>query len=129
MLNSPISNNMKYSVLCFFFLLFLGCSSERINQEKYDVIVGERIDIFYGENSCCGRCWNDTELTHLKFVEVKTIEIEKDCAGCTSTYAKSYEAISAGIDTIKTQSYAMSASCRLDSGDIEIFLVSIKKSL
>ncbi len=120
---------MKYSILYFFFLSFLGCSSEHINKQRYNVIVGETIEIFYGENSCCGRCWNDMELNHLEFVEEKTIEFDENCAGCTNTYSRSYQAVSAGVDTIKTQSYAMSDWCNLDSGDIEIFLVTIKESL
>ena len=120
---------MKYSILYFFLLSLLGCSSEYINKQEYNVVVGETIEIFYGDNSCCGRCWNDSELDHLAFLENKKIEFDEDCTGCTNTYSKSYKAVSEGVDTLKTKSYAMSDSCNLDSGDVDIFVVKIKKSL
>ena len=91
---------MKFSVSCFVLLSLLGCSSEHINKEVYDVQVGETIEIYYGANSCCDRCWNDMDLNHLDFVEVNTIEFDEDCAGCTNTYSKVYKAVSIGADTI-----------------------------
>ncbi len=120
---------MKYSIVYLLILSLLGCSSEHINKEKYNVQVGETIEIFYGENSCCARCWNDVELNHLEFVELKTIEFDERCAGCSNLYSKSYLAVSAGVDTIKTKSYAITDSCNLDSDGTENFLVTIKNKL
>ncbi len=120
---------MKYSIIYSIILLLLGCSTEHINKERYDVLVGETIEIYYGENSCCGRCWNNIELNHLDFIKVNKIEFDEDCAGCTNTFSIVYKATSVGVDTVKTQSYAMSDSCNLNSDEIDVFFVTIKKRL
>lgn len=120
---------MKQLIPIFFLLSILGCSNEHINKVSYNVVVGETVEIFFGENSCCGRCWNGTEIKHLEFVEEKSIEYDEDCAGCTNTYSRIYRAMSPGIDTIKTYSFAMSDSCNLESEDTDMFLVTIKNEL
>lgn len=100
-----------------------GCSSYE-NKKEYNLKVGEKFEIYYTSNSCCGRCWNLEQVDNIEIIENRTIHTT-ETPGATSKYAKVFRTVKAGIDTIKTSQYAMSDSCNLNSGKSNVYVINI----
>lgn len=110
---------MKTSTLICAILLLLsvGCNGRHTfdddNSPSHQIKVGETVDIYVKENSCCTHCWvNEKEAVALKHIE--TVEVQpapRECDGCNSTYAWRFEGIAEGTDTIKIAKICASEDC------------------
>ena len=108
-------------------LFFYGCSSYE-NKDKYEIKVGETVEIYYSTNSCCYYCiTNEESLNHVKLIERKTIDNgPEDCEGCSYTAAFIFKAESVGIDTVELKLLGATMDC--DSNEIkpEKYIIEIK---
>ena len=110
---------MKQILIILLILLFYyGCNIfdnnyNYDNKYKYEINVGETVQIYYSTNSCCYYCiTNKHELNHVDILETKTIDTgPEDCAGCNYMYALVFKAESVGIDTV-VQNTGSSAECK-----------------
>ena len=106
-------------------LFIYGCNNY---EDKYEITVGETVEIYYSTNSCCYYCLsNEKDLKHVKLLETKTIDSSpEDCAGCNYTAAFVFKAESVGIDTIELKLMGGTMDC--DSNDVkpEKYIVDIK---
>ena len=113
--------------LSLFSLCFYGCGSHK-NKDKYEIKVGETVEIYYSTNSCCSYCVsNEKSLKHVKLMGKKTIDNgPKDCAGCNYTAAFIFKGKSVGIDTLELKLLVASMDC--DSNDVkpEKYIIEIK---
>jgi predicted secreted protein len=103
-----------------------SCETDYINKKNYHLKVGEKFEIYYTSNSCCGRCWNIETVENIEFIKNRTIE-ESDNPGATNDYAILFQAVKEGVDTLKTHHYAMSDSCNLNSQESDIYLIQVSK--
>lgn len=112
-------NNVNFLAICLLgLMLLLACKELPKNKDKYQVKIGEKVDIFYSTNSCCYYCVsNSVDLKHVKFLENNTIDSgPKDCDGCHFTAAFEFVAISAGRDTICLKHQSGSQNCSDSAG-------------
>ena len=119
---------MKRILIISLIGLFLhGCTNHE-NKDKYEVNVGETVEIYYSTNSCCYYCLsNIQELNHVDLLETKTIDTDpEDCAGCNYTYAFVFKAESVGIDTVELKSLTASMDCDSNNVMPEKYIIEIK---
>lgn len=113
--------------LLIFGILLAGCSTDYTNQKYYSIKVGEEIEVYIRNNSCCGVC--KTENSELKFVEhvvERVVEnADSECAGCSSYSGIIYRGIKPGTDTLRIHSYSMSDSCDLQSKFAELIIIEV----
>lgn len=88
-------------------LLFAGCASDNVvdyrNEPAYQIQVGEAVEIYIKENSCCIHCWvNENEAVAVGHTGEKVVvPAPRDCDGCNATYAWRFGGGAEGTDTIK----------------------------
>ena len=131
----------KVSVLLpilVFVLLLSGCSENVANNEQnliekdedyqnkrnYSIEKDGGFELYFSENSCCGRCWNLEELKYISMEGVRTVKANYTDGG-SSTYAYVFKGHTKGTDTLRTDYYAMSDSCKLKSKRAEYFVVTV----
>lgn len=112
-------------------LLLTNCKADYKNKPIYSVKVGETVDLYISENSCCINCWiNDTSAKSIKFLNKKIMKsADKNCEGCTSHFAWVFKGIKSGTDTIAIATIPGGHKCNdflKDSlGTIETFIVKV----
>lgn len=73
----------------------------KLNKKKYIIKKGEKLKIYYTENSCCPFCSPRLrELKSVKFLFHKSETFSNDCEGCTDLYSLNFKGISKGVDTV-----------------------------
>lgn len=117
-------------ILLTFVILMFGCSTDYSNQKYYTIKVGEEIEIYTRNNTCCGTC--KTENSELKFIE-HVVErgvgnSDSECEGCTSYTGIIYRGIKPGTDTLRIHSYSMSDSCDLSSEYAELIIINVAEN-
>lgn len=122
---------MKHYLFFLLPCLYLSaCSSPTYdNQAKYELAVGEKLDIYFSTNSCCQYCFAAAQnLRHIEFLEEKTLDSgPRDCAGCNFVAAYVFRAISPGIDTVQLNHSVASESCPEAEGPPEMYIVVVKE--
>lgn len=115
-----------FIILCVTFI-FASCHNYE-NKDKYEVEVGETIEIYYSTNSCCYYCLvNSMDLKHTELVEQKTVDPgPKGCAGCNFTGAFVIKATSAGTDTIQLKNVQANMTCDSMPGEPQKFVVQVR---
>lgn len=117
-------------------ILFLNCTglklksgeSNFINQNIYDIQVGDTLKIYYSTNSCCEYCIaNRSKLRNISLIDDILVQsANKNCAGCNSVHALLFLAENKGMDTICGKIITASQSC-LDSLEcMDEFIVNVK---
>jgi hypothetical protein len=123
---------MKFFILIGFVqLLFLntGCKENFINKNRYDLTIGESVEIYYSTNSCCYYCiLKKDKLKSIRLVERKIVDKgPDDCEGCNYTGAFVFKAVSVGVDTIILNYTTATGNCKDSAdGDQEIFIVKVQ---
>lgn len=128
MINNEKKTMKKLFSIILLMILIISCTNYT-NKDFYEVTVGNKIEIYITTNSCCFYCFNNTNLTHTEFIEVKRVENgSKDCEGCNWTDAYIFEAKSEGIDTIILEQRVMIDSCSSPiDGNKEQFVIKIRE--
>ena len=98
------------------------------NQSVYNVSVGDTVQIYFENNSCCYICVpNQGDYKHLLYVGEKTVKTPGDelCMGCSSTFAELFIAKSVGTDTVKIGIYEPVNPCEEGRGKLDLFVVNV----
>ena len=113
--------------LSIIILIFYGCNSYK-NKDRYEIKVGETVEIYYSTNSCCYYCLsNEKDLNHIKLIERITIgNGPEDCAGCNHTSAFVFKAESPGIDTVELKLLRATVNCDSNNVEAEKYVIEIK---
>ena len=108
-------------------LSFNACENHE-NKERYEISIGDQVEIYYSTNSCCYYCIaNEQDLKHIAFVNKKMIDSgPKDCDGCNYKSAFIFEGKSLGIDTVKLRLSLAAEACNENNIHEEIYVVEIK---
>ncbi len=122
-----------YIPLLLLSLFISSCKKEYINQQNYEISIGQTFTLYVGENSCCVNCWlNENNLHSVTLLERKLVDpAPEDCEGCTSHYAWIFKGTAVGQDTIKIVQVSAGEGCigySLDSTQVQqdYFLVNVK---
>lgn len=123
-------------IFLLFLLLLTACTNNQHfrteddykNREKYSVIIGDTIEIYYTTNSCCLYCQpNAEQLNHLKYAGKRIMIREpKGCEGCNHTAALLFVAKSEGVDTIYGGIITPTAKCNDSLKALNRFIVEIR---
>ena len=71
------------------------------NKRTYIIRKGEKIKIYYTNNSCCLFCSPRLDkLKHSKFINKKAETTSDNCEGCTDLYSLNFICLNQGIDTV-----------------------------
>lgn len=100
-------------------VLIAGCTSNPkkaasyTNQETYHIQVGQTVDIYIKDNSCCKNCWvNESSAIAVRHTKTEVVEkAPKDCEGCNTTYAWKFEGHTPGTDTIQIARFSAALDC------------------
>ncbi len=100
------------------------------NQETYNVSVGDTVQIYFENNSCCYICVpNQDKYSHLLYVGEKMVKADNNddglCVGCSSTFAQLFVAKSVGTDTVKIGIYLPANPCEEGRGNLTSFTVNV----
>ncbi len=109
-------------------LLWLtGCKNYK-NNDRYELRINERVEIYYSTNSCCYYCIsNENQLKHIKLVENKTIDSgPSDCEGCNYTAAFVFEGKSKGKDTLELKNLVATMNCDSNNVNSEKYIIEVK---
>lgn len=104
--------------------LLWSCEENYTNTKHYTIEKEATFELYFSENSCCGRCWNLDELKHISLEGVRTVKANYTDGG-SSTYAYVFKAHTKGIDTLWTDYYAMSDSCDIKGKRAVYFVVTV----
>lgn len=109
------------------FTLF-GCNSYK-NKEKYEIKVGETVEIYSATNSCCFYCHvSKDQYKHLKFIEGKTVDKgNKMAEGNTVTTAWIFKAESIGKDTVVLRHLYAADECDSSDAVPEMYIIEVKE--
>jgi|SRR6478735_4430284 len=114
------------------FTLFLSislfsCNSYK-NKEKYEVKVGETVEIYSATNSCCFYCHvSKDRYKHLKFIQSKTVDKgSANMEGNTVTTAWVFKAESIGKDTVVLRHLYAADECDSSDDTPEMYIVEVK---
>ena len=118
---------MKFVVILCLGLIFISCNSYT-NKEKYELKVGETVEIYAATNSCCFYCLiNETRYKHLKFVEKKTVDKgNENMEGNTVTTAYVFRAESIGKDTVVLKLLSAVEKCDSNDATPEMYMIEVK---
>jgi hypothetical protein len=122
---------MKYAMILGVLMttLIYGCEEEvYLNQETYDLKVGETVDIYFSLNSCCGMCvGNSDDLQSIEWIDEITVDrAPEDCDGCNTTYAYVFRAIAPGTDTLELRHYVASEYCESPDATVSTFIINVE---
>ena len=122
---------MKKSIIISCLILtgiLTACSAkEYVNQNTYELSVGDQLELYYTTNSCCYYCFNGEELQHLEYIDDRVmIPYEDGCDGCDQTEAFVFEAKSVGVDTIYMALVEGGEDCRIDKSSAQKYVVTVK---
>lgn len=123
--------SMKYVMILGVLMLSLiyGCEDKvYLNQETYQLKVGETVEIYYSLNSCCGMCvGNSHDLQSTKHIDEITVDrAPEDCDGCSTTYAYVFKAIASGTDTLELRHYEASDYCESPDATVSTFIINVE---
>lgn len=120
--------NIHFSLWIILLGLSLASCNRYVNKDKYQISVGEELDLYYSTNSCCYYCLsNEVELKHLKLIGRNTIdEGPEDCEGCNYIAAFTLQGKSVGIDTVELKLLTATMTCDEDEGQIEKYIIEVK---
>lgn len=139
-------HNMKFKFF-FMMLIFLSCNNQ--NEENIDdesgfdrpiltsgffeapykqiVQVGDTVKFHHNRNAVERHCMpNKRTLTHLKFVEERTIPPERACIGCYGSAVNIFVAISEGTETVWAAMIDSNEACDENNRDLVDYIVQIE---
>ena len=124
----------KFTLLVLFLLtssLFQSCKNtvDYSNTSFYDLKVGDELNLYFTTNSCCFKCVaNQSRLKYLSLKnEYFVLDTEQEkCEGCNRTKAFKFVANSAGIDTIRINSFKANDVCNDSTTNAEEYIIRIQ---